>query len=126
MNPSFKPEIGKRSLVTMLLTSSGITCAYSVTLSLLHSGISHHLAYAWLFVFSILIALWVHADTRSRSIHQPLDFGFVFLWLWPLALPYYLIKTRGAIGLAPCAGFFAVYLAPFVLAWFTYVLSSKH
>jgi len=83
----------------------------------------NHLAYSWLFVFSILLSLWVHADTRLQHIHQPLDFGFIFLGFWPIALPYYLIKTRGAKGIMPCIGFFAAYLAPFFLARVLYAFS---
>jgi hypothetical protein len=117
------PAKSKRALAAAILALSGVVCVYSVALTLLHFAMGSHLAYSWLLVFSILLSLWIHADTRLQRIHQPLDFGFIFLGFWPLALPYYLIKTRGTRGIALCAGFFATYLAPFALARGAYLFT---
>jgi len=66
--------------------------------------------YLWHFVFVILLALWIDADSRDRpAIYRPFEFGYLLLFLWLPYLPYYLWRTRRARGLALLAGFLALF-----------------
>ena len=42
-----------------------------------------------------LITYWVHCDRLRRHEASPVDQGFVVYATWPLALPWYLVSTRG-------------------------------
>lgn len=55
----------------------------------------------WLLPASI--ASWVQADAQRRGAPFPYDLAsFVFL-IWPVAAPFYLLRTRGWRGCGPIA-----------------------
>jgi hypothetical protein len=69
----------------------------------------------WAFVFALLLAIWVEADSRGRSdVERPsLDIGLFMYLIWFLYLPWYLLRTRGAKGWLWMAGLFALaFLGP--------------
>ena len=49
-------------------------------------------------------------DSRLRSISSIYDLGLFLYLLWPLIMPYYLLKTRGARGLLVVLGFAVAYI----------------
>jgi hypothetical protein len=74
---------------------------------------------------TILMALWVDVDSKEHpEILRPFDYKFlVWVFLAPY-LPYYLLKTRGAVGLLALVGFVALFalgtmikLALYYLYW---------
>jgi polyferredoxin len=67
--------------------------------------------------FGILWAVgwWLRTDSRRRGVLSVYDLGFFLYLAWPLIMPYYLIKTRGAKGLLVILGFLAAYLGAAVL-----------
>ena len=113
----------QQSLLIAMCMISALLCPCAVSAALMGQAISQRLSYIWFFTFSILVTLWVHADARSRGKNPPLDFGFLFFAAWVLALPCYLISTRGIKGFAGSLGLFAVYQAPFVLSWSVFAFS---
>ena len=67
----------------------------------------------WLFVFVILIAYWCDKDSVGKN--WPFEFSFFVYLFWPVALPYYLFKTRGVDGLIMFIGFTALYVTPNIM-----------
>jgi len=52
---------------------------------------------------------WLRRDSRSRGVPSIYDLGFFLYLAWPIVMPYYLIKTRGAKALLIMLAFILVY-----------------
>lgn len=60
----------------------------------------------WPFVFAVLVAMWLEADSRGRpEIDRPFEFSYLLFFIWLPYLPYYLWRTRGRRGLMLLVGF---------------------
>lgn len=106
-------------LLVIIGLSLGLS-GYSAWLGTRELEASDSLGIAWNLVFAFLIAFWAHADTADRGLHRPLDFGYFLTVFWPVALPYYLARTRGIEGLVQFAGFVLLASGPFIaglVAW---------
>ncbi len=57
-----------------------------------------------------IIGWWLRTDSRKRHVTWVYDMGFFLFIAWPLVMPYYLLKTRGAKGLLVILGFIAAYV----------------
>ena len=53
------------------------------------------------YLLSSSIALWTQADAARRGGGGTYDFGSLFFFVWPLAAPIYLWRTRGWDAVAP-------------------------
>ena len=72
--------------------------------------------YLWDFVFVILLALWIDADSKDHpEIYRPFEFGYLLLFLWLPYLPYYLWRTRRAWGLVVLGGFLALFFLGYLV-----------
>jgi hypothetical protein len=60
--------------------------------------------------FLWIIGWWLVRDSGKRGVALVFDTGLFLYIAWPLVLPYYLLKTRGAKGLFVILGFLGVYL----------------
>ncbi|HYR77459.1 MAG TPA: hypothetical protein VEM96_16715 [Pyrinomonadaceae bacterium] len=58
---------------------------------------------------------WLRTDSRKRGVVWVYDMGFFLCIAWPLVMPYYLVKTRGAKGLLIILGFVGAYLGASIL-----------
>ncbi|HKS29145.1 MAG TPA: hypothetical protein VJS44_15060 [Pyrinomonadaceae bacterium] len=69
-------------------------------------------AFTLLYVIGFLwiMGWWLLTDSRKRGVKWAMDMGLFLYIAWPLIMPYYLLKTRGAKGLLIILGFAAVYL----------------
>ena len=57
-----------------------------------------------------ILGWWLRRDSGKRGVGWVYDMG-LFLWImWPLLMPYYLIKTRRAKGLLVILGFIGAYV----------------
>ena len=65
-----------------------------------------------IFAFGILWAVgwWLRTDSRRRGVLSVYDLGFFLYLAWPVVMPYYLLKTRGARGLLVILGFVVAYV----------------
>jgi len=63
----------------------------------------HWVAQLW------IIGWWLRADSRKRRVALVYDMGLFLFIAWPIVMPYYLLKTRGAKGLLVILGFIAAY-----------------
>ena len=67
-------------------------------------------------LLAFLLVLWVVADSKDHpQVVRPFDYGYLVLMIWPLYLPYYLLRTRGAAGLLSLAGFVGVLFMGFII-----------
>ena len=71
----------------------------------------------------LFVALWVYLDRQGRRLNLPFEFEAFVFFAWPILLPYYLVKSRGARGLLLTALFFALLVLPSVVALFVRLLS---
>ncbi len=72
----------------------------------------------WLYVIGLVHILWywIHSDCQRLGINEPLDLGFFLMAGWPVAYPYYLVKTRGwGRGLLMVAGMIGLIVGWYVL-----------
>ena len=67
------------------------------------------LAFLW------LVGWWLRQDSRLRSVTSVYDLGMFLYVLWPLIMPYYLLKTRGTRGLLVILGFVVAYVGGLVV-----------
>lgn len=70
----------------------------------------------WNTIFALLVAWWVVADSaRHPRVYKPFKFGWLVLVFLPFYLPYYLVRTRGALGLVWLLGFIVLFLLGWLL-----------
>lgn len=74
-------------------------------------------AVTFLFAIGLLWAVgwWWRTDSRRRGVLSVYDLGFFLYLAWPIVMPYYLIKTRGAKGLLVMLGFVAAYVGAAII-----------
>ena len=71
--------------------------------------------------FSVAVAWWIKADSRTLGVRESVDQGLLVYIAWPLFLPYHLFKTRGARGgltLLGLIGLFGLTYAVAVLVYY--------
>jgi hypothetical protein len=69
-----------------------------------------------------IIGWWLRTDSRKRGVVWVYDMGFFLFIAWPLVMPYYLVKTRGAKGLLVILGFIGAYIGAAILGIISSVL----
>jgi hypothetical protein len=57
----------------------------------------------------------LRTDSRKRAVAAVYDLGFFLYIAWPVVMPYYLVKTRGAKGLLLILSFIAAYVGSAIL-----------
>ena len=62
-----------------------------------------------------IVGWWLRTDSRKRGVVWVYDLGFFLCIAWPLVMPYYLVKTRGARGLLVILGFIGAYVGAAIL-----------
>ena len=58
---------------------------------------------------------WLRTDSRRQGVLSVYDLGFFLYMAWPIVMPYYLVKTRGAKGLLAILGFVVAYVGALLL-----------
>jgi len=74
----------------------------------------------WAGIFIIMSIIWAVADAETNSFEKPFDFDFLMYIFWPVALPYYLISTRGLEGIILFFGFINILLGPWLAGLVAY------
>ena len=107
-------DMGQRSARAILCATIGLALLAACADAWLYhrDGIgAERLTLAWTLTFSLLVALWIEADSRRfTNVYRPYEYGFLVYLMWPVYLPYYLVRTRGARGIAWLTGFVVLYL----------------
>jgi hypothetical protein len=69
-----------------------------------------NLVWLWQVFFVVLLVLWVDADSKGYpKIYRPYEYGYLVFIFWLPYLPFYLWRTRRAIGVAMFGGFLGLY-----------------
>jgi hypothetical protein len=76
---------------------------------------------AWL--SSISWSWWVHVDRKRCRAGLPFEFDALVFFLWPLTVPYYLIRTRSTRTAGATVLAWGMYALPFVVAFWAVVSS---
>ena len=61
------------------------------------------------------VGWWLRTDSRKLGVASVYDLGFFLYIAWPVVMPYYLVKTRGAKGLLLILAFIAAYVGAAIL-----------
>lgn len=110
------------SITSLLLLSFGMAVV-EVMLNSQGEVVSDETQSLWGFIFLVITIIWVIADSETNDFKKPFDFGFLIYLFWPVALPYYLITTRGFEGFVFFLGLMSIWLGPWLagLVAYTYV-----
>ena|SRR5688572_29958684 len=73
----------------------------------------------WTFFLGGSLYAWFWSYSRAQGIAWPMDMGWLLLFAWPLALPYYIVKAEGRRGLGRVALFCFTYFAALMSGWAT-------
>ena len=74
------------------------------------------------FISAILVGMWVDADSRGRpNIYRPYEHGWLIYVYWIPYVPYYLWRTRGAIGVLQFGGLLFLLLSWWIVQWLIYI-----
>lgn len=96
-----------------------MSVAYSAVAAYIvaHGGaISDGTGILWILIFAVLVALWAKNDAAARNEQKPFEYSYFVFLLWPVVLPYHLVKSRGIEGLLLFLGFLAIHELPSVVA----------
>ena len=102
-------------LIALFLVFANIATGFYPDTSSLTSSILIRLP---LFCVFYLWGMWFEYDRRRRHIGLPFDTGMLIYPLWPVAIPYYLLRTQGEKGIRSLLVVFAVVLFSVILGTF--------
>ncbi|MFL6331719.1 MAG: hypothetical protein ACJ754_00075 [Pyrinomonadaceae bacterium] len=107
-------------LYLYLITAQVITGAY------LARGAELPPAFSLLYPLGLLWAVgwWLRRDSRLRGVGWVFDLGLFLYIAWPLFMPYYLLKTRGAKGFLAILAFAGAYVGALLAGAVLYVLCT--
>ncbi len=70
---------------------------------------AEHLTRLYQLVIVLLSAVYFERENRKyQHLYHPHEFGMFIWFFWPLVVPYYLVKTRGAVGIFVFLGLIAL------------------
>lgn len=81
-------------------------------------------AFSLLYPLGFLWAVgrWLRRDSRGRGVGWVFDMGLFLYIAWPVVMPYYLLKTRGAKGLLTLLAFGGAYVGALLAGAALYIL----
>ena len=115
----------KKQLIAIygIVISTITICLYSIMFGLKDVEPNAYLWKFWSTGVVLLVAYWIIQDARLRSIGGPYTNGFLLVFLWPIMIPAYALKSRGSRGFWAIIGLVAVLLAPSISYALGYWLS---
>lgn len=108
-----------------LLLLAFVMFAAEVFLNLREEFVSDRVQTIWILAFGLLTTLWARYDSKGENIDKPFQFSYLIYFFWPVAFPWYLLKTRGHEGILVFFGFVALGIGPWlsgVVAYFYFAL----
>lgn len=102
-------------LIASVVALSATYCAVLALYEVRETTPSGSTEVLWSFVFAILVTWWAKVDTKGRASPVQREIpSFLMFILWPIILPYHLVKSRGSEGVVLFFGFLTLYLAPYM------------
>ncbi len=90
-----------------------------------HGHISIGLNFAEQFALLLLLISWVDIDARMRRHRLLYDFDFFIYLAWPIALVYYLFRTRGNRAFLTLLGFAGFVVSAILAGYGTLWLAKR-
>ena len=106
------------------MTSSFCLGVVNVMLNLQGKDLSLSTDTLWGIAFLITTVFWAYYDADRGDFNKPFDFGLFIYVFWPIAFPWYLVKTRGAEGALMFLGFILLWKGPWLAGLVAYVYYS--
>ncbi len=113
LSKMYKANIQKIVVIGLILMSILYGLVESIW-ALNEQATSGHLHFIWTIAFALFIALWAANDETVEDLYKSYEYLYFVLLLWPIFLPYHLVKTRGADGVFMFTGILGIYLLPFL------------
>ena len=111
----------RKVLATLIGLSVAVGC-YEAVLFILGHAVGAPFQSTWTLVFLLLLVAWVDTDCREKkNVYRPYEFGFLVFLFWLPYLPYYLLRTRRALGLLWLLGFVLLFYIGYFLEWLVYL-----
>ncbi len=63
------------------------------------------------------VVWWIERDATQTHYRPAFHYGLYLLWFWPIAVPHYVLRTRGARGL-PLAALLLMAISSPYIGWF--------
>lgn len=81
-------------------------------------------AFSLLYPIGLLwvVGRWLRRDSKARGVRWVFDMGLFLYIAWPVVMPYYLLKTRGAKGLLAILAFAGAYVGALLAGAILYIL----
>jgi hypothetical protein len=112
----------KRDALEILCFLSVLVAIYEAALFARGLEPSKPFASLWGFVFGALTSMWASADAHPNKPVAAFDSGLYFTFLWPVLLPYYLIKTRRWRSIPALLGFGLMCFGPYFAIGVVHIL----
>jgi hypothetical protein len=108
LSRTFSPTVLLYSFVIITQFAYGLYLGQQIEVPGLYT-LLHWAAQLW------IIGWWLRADSRKRGEDSVYDIGLFLCIAWPVVMPYYLLKTRGAKGLLVIFGFIGAYVGAAII-----------
>ena len=113
--------IQQRLTLAAGLSTAALYVAYSMfVVFFTEDWPADHLDMLYQLVIVLLSVIYFERENRRyRHLYHPHEFG-MFIWIfWPLIVPYYLVKTRGLVGILIFIGLIVFLIVQFlvILIW---------
>ncbi|WP_370280694.1 hypothetical protein [Pontibacterium sp.] len=107
-------------IVVLLVLSLGMAVT-EVAFNLHSETISESTQVIWAIIFLFSTIMWAYYDADRKDFDKPFDFGLLVYVFWPIALPWYLLKTRGLEGVLIFLGFLFLFVGPWLAGYLTQI-----
>ena len=113
--------IQQRLTLAAGLSTAALYVAYSIfVVFFTEEWPADHLDRLYQLVIVLLSVIYLERENRRfHYLYHPHEFGMFIWFFWPLIVPYYLVKTRGAVGIFVFLGLIALLIVQFlvILIW---------
>ena len=111
----------KSFLLWSLIIVSLLGAIYEGVLYWYGTAPADNLLSLWQLFFIVLLVLWVDADSKDHpEIYRPYEYGYLVFLFWLPYLPFYLWRTRRAVGVVMLGGFIAMLYLGSLGQWLIY------
>jgi hypothetical protein len=88
-----------KTVLAALVVLSIIVASYEAVAFYYGHLVGPALQVIWSLVFLLFLVFWIELDSKSyNKVYRPYEFGFLIFLFWVPYLPYYLVRTRRALG----------------------------
>ena len=101
--------------LSRVVVTSCVCSAFFAVYGVIHQAPAPLIQVVCNFATLVSAVMWLEAEARSRGLALVHEWGFFAYLAWPVVIPWYVVKTRGAHGLGLAAFLYGVILAPPVL-----------